>query len=538
MLSNALQLVSTRRPNGSPALSLLALLSVGLGAGPARAQGFQPDTLRPAAATVVGDAALTEFQRQPALLPLAPVVRYARTQVGYERSRGEFRRAQAAERAQGVLAATEGYRDWKGFRLLGRFRYERQWLDSVRLSLLPTAASERPYYPLAQQPGNWDNQAYQLGGTLARQWGRLLVGAQADLNLGDYARSNDPRPKIARHGLQVSGSVGYQLRPAWTLAAQYGYGYGQESLVVQFVNDANQDGSNTPYTLYRLLGYGYLSEQNASKTRQTAYQQQHLGRLSLVHTMATATYLLTAEADRQVEDVYSGSPDVVDDQIARDDIGRYTLNGQRLYATRLSQQAGGSAWYQRLTLAREAGRDELRVLVKGNNYLYTQQLAQVAVGRQRASATGTFTEVEATLGYRAERRVDGTAQHRRQTRRADVRGHWQQRRPLGSSTWQALYGLGATLELDAGSSLRIPTTQQNFFSRGVAIPDYYYDRQTTLAPTLRLGAEQALSPRTRLRAALDAAYLTPLGRRSTNLPATFTPNGHRWAGQLVVTLFH
>jgi hypothetical protein len=519
---------------------LLPLLALGFsGASTTLAQGFRPDTLLPAAATVVGDAALTEFQRQPALLPLAPVSRYARTQVSYQREQGEFRLAQAPEQAQVVGASTEGYRDWHGFRLLGRFRYERQWLDSVQMTLIPPPVASRPYYPLARRGGNWDNQTYQLGAVVARQWGPLLAGMHLDLDLGDYARSNDPRPVINQHQLRVGGSVGYQLSPAWGLAGQYTYGYGREALSVQFANDGNKDGSDTPFSLFRLLGYGYLTQLPSEvEARQTIQQQVQLGRLSLTHQAAQATYLLTAEVKQTTEDYYSGSTTTIDNQISRNDVGRYTLAEQRLHATRLHQQSGGAGSYLRLTLARQTGRDELRVLVRGNNYLYTQQLAQLAAGWQRHNAAGAFTEVEADLHYRAELRADGTTQHRRQTRRAGATTRWQQRRPAGGSRWQALYGLSAALELDAGSGLQIPAAQQTFFSRAVAVPDYFFDRQHTLAPALRLGAERPLSSFTRLRVAADIQCLTPLTQRPTDLPATFVPNGQRWTGQLALTLYH
>jgi hypothetical protein len=499
------------------------------------AAGFSPDTLLPVAATGLGQALLTEFGRQAALLPLASLDRYARTELGYGRSQGEFRRAQDPTRAQTAGLRTEGLRDWKGWRLWGQFGFERQWHDSVRWSLAPAPAPARPYYLAAARPGNWDNQVYDLQAAGARRWldGRLITGLSAAYDVGNYARSNDPRPEVARHQLRLGTSVGYAWRPAWLLALGYTYGYGSDITRTSFGSLLSQQGSDTPFSVFDVLGYGFLLEARYNQFR--SQRQLHSGTLSLQHTRATSTCLLTVEAGLSAEEFRKRTTanGLIDDLI-----GTYALTDLRLRAARFHQAAPGRQHYQRLQLDWAQGQDDNNTFGLGNNYLYTRQQARLEAGTLRRDPVGHLTEYGAGLHYRAERRADGTAAHRRQTRRAglDLSARRYQALP---GAWRAIVGGQLGAKIDAGSSLSVPAPQQNRFSRNVVFPDYAYDLQHTLRGGLTLGLERSVTPVVRVRLVAEGNYLIPLTNRADGVyPSLSVPQQGRWDAGLSLQVFH
>ncbi|WP_156175997.1 DUF6850 family outer membrane beta-barrel protein [Hymenobacter terrenus] len=498
--------------------------------------GFGPDTLLPVAATNLGQVLLTEFRRQAALLPLAPLGRYARTEVGYGREQGDFRRAQDPTRSQTVGLRTEGLRDWKGWRLWGQFEFERQWHDSIRWSLTPNPAPSRPYYLAAGRPGSWDNQVYSMQAAGARHWlgGRLTAGLNTAYNVGNYARSNDPRPEMTRHQLRVGASVGYALRPAWLLALGYTYGYGSDITRTQFGSDLSQQGSDTPFTIYDVLGYGFLLEARYNLFR--SQRRLHHGSFSVQHTCAASTYLLTVAADRSTEEFrkrLTSSGALIDDLV-----GTYTLTAFDLRAARFQQAAPGRQHYQRLLLNLAQGQDENNTFRLGNNYRYTSQHTRLEAGTLRRHPAGHLTEYGGGLYYRAERRADGTTVHRRQTRRAGLDLQARHYHALLSG-WRAIVGAQGGAEWNAASSLSVPVQQQNRFSRNVVFPDHAYDLQHTGRAGLTLGVERAAAPGVRVRVLAEGNYLTPLTTRTAPAyPPPFTPNGARWDARLSLQVFH
>ncbi len=505
------------------------------GAGP---PGFRPDTLLPVAATELGQALLTEYQRQPALLPLLPVGRYARTALSYAHEQGPFRRAQEATRAQAVSFQTEGLRDIKGWRLVGNFRFERQLQDSIRWSLTPAPAPARPYYLAASRPGNWNNQAYTLGAAGVRRWhrDRLSTGVLLDYEGGNYVRTNDPRPEVLRQGLRLGASVGYQLHPAWLLALAYAYGYGSEINTTTNASQLNDGRNDTPYTLYDVLGYGFLLNARFGVFR--VQHQAHRGTLSLHHARAGQSWLLTAETERRREEfVKRAAPSGA---YINDLVGTYDLTEARLRLTCFGAAGpAGRRSFQRAQLDYTSGRDHNNTYALGNNYVYSHLLARLEAGWQRRTGAAGLAEYALGAYFLDEHRADGSAGHRRDTRRAGLDVTAQLNRPLGSGPWRGLLGLHAAAEADAGSALRVPVTQQNRFSRAVIFPDYAYDQQATLRGGLRLGVERPATARVRLRLLAEGSYLAPLTTRANPLYSPdYVPSGCRWGGQLRLVVYH
>ncbi|MET4107638.1 DUF6850 family outer membrane beta-barrel protein [Hymenobacter sp. UYP22] len=505
------------------------------------AAGFRPDTLLPAAATHLGQVLLLEFARQPVLLAGLPLARYAVSEAGYGREQGEFRRAQDPTRAQVARLHTEGLRDWKGWRLLGRFQFERQWHDSIRWSLAPGVAPARPYYVAAPRPGNWDNSVYRLGAAGVRGWlkGRLLTGLHLDFDAGNYARTNDPRPEVVGYQLRTGASVGYQLRADWLLALGYTYGRHTEDGRTRFGSDANQQGADTPFTQFDVLGYGFLLESRNGFFGVRG--QQHTGLLSVRYAAGPGTYLLTATGGHQQENFVksvANSLTVTNGELA-ELIGSYSLTTAQLHAARFHQIAPGRQRYQRLHLDWAQGQDRNNTFGLGNNYLYARQQARLEAGALRHHPAGHLTELGGSLTYRAERRADGTAAHRRQTRRAGLSLSARHYQPLPGGTWRGILGGQVGAEADAGSSLAVPAPQQNRFSRNVVFPDYAYDRQHTAWGGLALGLERPVTSTGRVRLLAEGRYLAPLTQRAdAGYPTGSAPHGSRWEARLSLQVFH
>ena len=195
--------------------------------------------------------------------------------------------------------------------------------------------------------------------------------------------------------------------------------------------------------------------------------------------------------------------------------------------------------YDRLLVSVLEGRDNLSVLVNGNNYLYTEQSARLESGlilRRGAH----LTDWGGLLTYRATRRADGTAQHRFTTARAGVglhaRRHWNAYQLANPWSWLAEGRAGA--ELDAGSTLNVPNQQENRFTRAVVYPDYLYARQHTTYLGLSLGIQRRVSSLAQARLLLNAAQTQPFGNRTDEARPTNRITGNRGTVSVTLQLIH
>ena len=139
--------------------------------------------------------------------------RYSSLGINYEKTKGDFKRAQEGADNDSYGFSTNGggtFDNLGGTFLWGYFDYTREKIRDARFNAsLIDPLRGMPYYIADRNLSNWIDQDYSLGLKAATPvlWDRLLIGVGVDYTNAQGAKQMDPRPKIMMSKFAVTPSV-------------------------------------------------------------------------------------------------------------------------------------------------------------------------------------------------------------------------------------------------------------------------------------------------------------------------------------------
>lgn len=142
---------------------------------------------------------------------------YSQFGINYDRTEGDFKRAQQGEKSDVYGFSTDGggtFDNLGGTFLWGYFDYSHDKVRDARFNAsLIDPLRGMPYYIADSHASNWINQDYSLGLKAATRalWDRLILGIGIDYQNAQGAKQLDPRPKIMMSKFTVTPSVVYTM---------------------------------------------------------------------------------------------------------------------------------------------------------------------------------------------------------------------------------------------------------------------------------------------------------------------------------------
>jgi hypothetical protein len=139
-----------------------------------------------------------------------------------------------------------------------------------------TEVEKSPFYYFSYQQGDWNNQLYQLSGTLTTPIlnEKLYVSLGIDYKTQQYFRTDDPMPKLNYLDLLTEFGLQYHLSKSNKIGLNFSWGYTDNEIDIKYT-DASL---NVPHyeDLYNRvsLGYGLFS---SAQYKDGKEEQKHLG---------------------------------------------------------------------------------------------------------------------------------------------------------------------------------------------------------------------------------------------------------------------
>ncbi|MBS9766507.1 MAG: hypothetical protein KGV44_03065 [Flavobacteriaceae bacterium] len=147
----------------------------------------------------------------------------------------------------------------------GKMSYTKNYLEQIgwnSTQLYPLSEVEKsPYYYLSYQQGNWDNQRYELSGSIVRSFSNnFFVVGLINYDAYHYFRIKDPKPELKYLNIQGEGSIYYNA-DNHLFGVSVLKGYRDNEININYTGTASD--INIPFNenLYNRLsvGYGFLT---------------------------------------------------------------------------------------------------------------------------------------------------------------------------------------------------------------------------------------------------------------------------------------
>lgn len=433
----------------------------------------------------------------------------------YNLQDGSFREAQQAAQTRKASFSAEGISSIDRFKLYGHFSFTKTWQDSLAFSQKGIEEAYSPYYYIAGKAGNFQRQTYVGGGIVSYQLvkDKLFLGTGIDYLYHTSARAVDPRSSVTTYRLKFNPTVTYKLNQhAFGLGVELGYG--DESISIHYKNDDYKGGLLYPDRISNLnFGYGTLETSQASFTRKNKYSG-----LNMNYAIHSQSWNFTSKIAYQISNEENRYPrEALTDQT----FGIYQV--ESLSAQFLLNKSIGKTLNQfQLTIRQDNGDDHL-IRAAARNYTYAGSDVNFGYSNYHLTKNNVGVEWMAKLAYRENYQRDAGADH-------TIRYHYVRPNLGAAFYWKrpnkdllvTAFGLGARLPL--ANEIRVPLTQVNDFTQGVAYPDYLYWASKVGEARLKLTySTNTIFHKFRTGVSLNAAYLHRLALPAYDFVPTSVP---------------
>lgn len=460
----------------------------------------------------------TFYTADAAIQPLNTVTNHAQLTLGYGRSNGSYRLAQAAPVQQDIFFKTAGTRQLGRYLLSGYFGYTHTLQDSVGYTLRYGINDADPYYFYAYKKGNWQVGQYRLQAQVSRPFlnDKLLAGAGVRYQTVNAWRSNDPRPEQFNYHTDLEASLHYRFLPRHSLGLGGSITSRKKESTIQYRNKDYQLSLAYPEYVKRMQ-YGYGFEDRASNSelkgagKGYGWQAVYQGKFNIGQITARGGYIY-------LKSDYKG------DSTRYFPKGRYgsfyedRWNAQLLWQYRRQQHT----YMAEVVYIHHLGRD-FNEFLRTNNYVYAFETIQLRPSYHHYRDSVLQYELGLDLALTDLFRADGNAGvvTDYQYAEAGLQGAWYFR--MDKKSWLRT-GLNAGIRTAVSPILTLPS-QLSVFVQQVIIADYYYYDATVFKAGLDLLYNRSVGENDgfiRLKLNYDQAQLS-----NQILPALWKPGKQR-----------
>lgn len=386
------------------------------------------------------------------------------TQVGltYNYKKGGLKQAQEAVSQKKIIFNAEGISEVDKFKLYGYFNFERSNEDSLAFSQKGIHDDFSPYYFVVGKPGQFEKQGYNGGGLISYNLvkDKLFIGTGVDYQYHTSHRSVDPRSSVYTYQLNFAPEISYKFNHHY-IGLGILYGYGNERINVFYKNRDYQGTLLYPDRIsYLNYGYGYLEINQNNFIRKTSLSGLQLNYAASFKSWEIAARLKYSikETENKIE-VQNSVQDQIFGSFQLENIDfNFLITQQNLL--RLHQFG--------FSFINSYGDDNLRRLAARNFTYKFNALRAKYLYAPIVDGYKTY-EFTANANYSSNYKRDAAANHTFDysvlESSISVGKYWK-------NTFRAQLGLGLIFPLS--TDLKVPNTQVNMFTKGVAYADYMY----------------------------------------------------------------
>lgn len=426
----------------------------------------------------------------------------------YRNQTGDLHPAQTPFKSEAAGIYTEGFATLGRVKLSGRFRFARQWKDSLANNLGMHGDGMSPYYYFTPKAGTYEGQYYDMSAAVA--WNvvkaKLYLGVKADYTYRWVTGSVDPRLDDKTLKIRFYPSLTYQAGSTF-LGVEYLTGYGYESMNIKYKSDTYNFSTLFPERFYYLnMGYGNIAlKYDVIDHRDIGYRGLGINFSTTMHSYnIRLNFLWQKEIERNKKDLDTLK---ISDLFSKWYLNRYTANA---LVTRKSNTI-----LQQLSLKMQVLKgNDFNSLYNGSNYSASRENIYIKYDRLHQRKETFQWRYGAFIEYTSVRKHDILASHimRYTTIHPGISGGIY----LKDKSHNLIsFAVKPSLILPVINEIAVPPTQINVFTQGVAFPDYYYHSTRRLdininfhliTPHLIGGMQAGLF--------LEASYLQKLSVRS------------------------
>ncbi|WP_343307489.1 DUF6850 family outer membrane beta-barrel protein [Chitinophaga niabensis] len=454
-----------------------------------------------------------------------------RLDVSYSQTQGGFHLSQEPYKTQIAELYTEGIATLGRIKVSGQFRFNKVWEDSLANNLSGEVNPISPYFYFATKAGRYERQNYNGIATVAY----ALLKDQLYLSGGfEYDHhwttgSVDPRAEVQRFKLLVKPGITYKYRKH-VIGAEGIIGYGNESSSIIYKNMNFGLSLLYPDRIYYLNhAYGYIGmKDEAIYQRLRNYKGGSLSYYTTVgnwRVRALLSYEIEKERNTRERRAKSRL-----DIYSRWDIDTWSGELQLQRNTARSNQ-------QFNVFARIRDGKDFDSVFAANNYQYQQQQAGFSYLHQSVKRAHFQPEWGVHANFDRSSRIDvvqaHTAEYTQVNAGLTANGYWNFKNGDRFSA-----GITPSLRIPLESTITVPPTQENIFTRAIAYPDYYYWSSTAfrINTSFRYISSKTLKEMP-VGFFVNVGYTQRLNEDAAQYPAMTKPDKMQWTTNLGFTLY-
>lgn len=318
----------------------------------------------------------------------------------YQQEGGHLRDAQTAERVHQAALKAEGIHTLGGWKVSGKFSFERQWLDSLSWSMNSMDGNKvTPQYYAVEKGGSYESIHYRMQGVASYTLNpdKLFIGIRADYDYYESSRAIDPRYQVKEFRLLLKPELSLKLKQQ-QVGIGISYGYGREDIAqVRYHNDAYTGGSFPERFNYLVRGYGLVERINDAffKPKDTwgvfGHHAAHWGNWT-----SNVGIEVSKQTERSMWPVNESSSGIENANFQQATI---QANAQLFQTTSVGTHLLQFAYKQQ-------DADNYDSRLKGVNYLYENQEASLQYKRFRSTNTVLQSLLGVAFYYVSERREE------------------------------------------------------------------------------------------------------------------------------------
>lgn len=409
---------------------------------------------------------LTLSQTSATLLQAAPVHKVGAASLSWNMQSGSFRRSQEAQKGSTVAFYTEGFEQLGRFRIGGKFRFDNIIEDSLGWNLQGLQEEGQPYYFFAGKAGEYKRQNYKLDAVISYELlkQRLYISFGADYLFHWTTRSVDPRPDSKNYHLLLKPEL--SLRLGKQLAGiNFVWGRGRDGNSVVYKN-RNYAGNLTyqDRNRYLSLGYGHIARTADNGLYRYNYFSgaglHYSGNWKNLSLQFHSAYLFT-EQEHSLDD-YGREKSVLYSLVQKDDAEADILLTRTTPGNRQQLRLNGGT-VKTLNWSSE---------FQATNYQHLRNSANLSYWYRFEGKRKYKPELGLGIGWTDVTKEDVVVSHYLSYSKITPSVNAALYRDMYKSRLSA--GIEATYHIPLQSSLDVPGTQINYFTQGIALPDYLF----------------------------------------------------------------
>lgn len=448
---------------------------------------------------------------------------YGVAQITQQYKTGELRRAQDAYVSNKTSFYTEGYHTLGKFWLAGSFLFNKTVEDSLANSLRRDDDDISPYYYFAAKNGRYERQNYIANAIIDYSLipGKLNVGTKINYENHWTTRSVDPRPSVKDFKLVLSPEVAYTINPQQKIGIGLNWGYGYEETNIAFKNSEYLQSLAYPDRIHYInQGYGYISIKDTTSLRRYKDYSGFLLNYQFEKDNFSAKFYgnYSKKIEENTHDIKSRTRYFVRE--------RFTLNEYDLQLLLTKTSTTNIQQLDFNTLIREGS--DWNSAFRKNNYTAQDNFINFNYSFLWKKDKPKKHQAELSLYYESILRSDAAAAHELSTESIQPELKYTfYHQNKNTDKW--FISLATSYKKPLSTTMSVPTTQINVFSKGVMFPDYYYYGSTILGFKNRMNyISNNLIKNFRIGFSLDTEFYT---KTNTSMPiydAQFIPQGNRF----------